>query len=82
MEKFHYTLPDGYQITLPKMEDIEAGVMRKTRKLNQADQVFTMLEKFLTEDELEQHVDKLTRAGLNDLMEAWRKESNLGVGES
>lgn len=81
MEKFHYTLPDGHKITLPKMENVPLGIVRKTRRLTQADQVFTMLEEFLPESDLE-HMDKMDRAGFQDLMEAWKGEAEVDLGES
>lgn len=81
MEKFHYTLPDGHKITLPKMENMPMGVIRKTRKLSQADQVFTMLEMILPESDME-HTDTMVRGEFNDLMTAWKAESETELGES
>lgn len=81
MEKFHYTLPDGHEITLPKFENVPMGVIRKTRKLGSADQVFTLLETLLPEPDLE-HVDGLDRAGFEKLMLAWRGASEVDLGES
>ena len=81
MEKFHYTLPDGHEITLPRFENVPMGVIRKTRKLAQADQVFTMIEEFLGEDDLE-HLDKLDRSGFEQLMNAWKDNSTIDLGES
>lgn len=81
MEKFHYKLPDGHEIVLPKMENVKTGIMRKTRKLAPLDQVFTMLEALLTEEDLA-HTDDMDREEFNDLMEAWRADSSVSVGES
>lgn len=81
MEKFHHTLPDGHKIVLPKMENLPLGIARKTRKLTQADQVFTMLEMLLPEADLE-HLDEMDRAGFEELMTAWKGASEIGLGES
>lgn len=81
MEQFHHTLPDGHRITLPRMENVSVGVVRKTRRLAQADQVFTMLEELLPESDLE-HVDKLGRAEFDALMKAWKDSSQVDLGES
>jgi hypothetical protein len=81
MEKFHYTLPDGHELVLPKFENVPMGHIRKIRKLDETDQVFTLLESLLDEDELE-HVDTLDRPAFQKLMEAWREESDVDLGES
>lgn len=81
MEKFHHTLPDGHKITLPKFENVPMGILRKTRKLTPADQVFTLLEEYLSEDDLT-HLDKLTRDDFQELQEAWKKNSAVTPGES
>lgn len=81
MEKFHYTLPDGHKIVLPRMENLGMGVIRKTRKLEQADQVFTMLEMLLPESDLE-HMDEMGRNDFNELMKAWKDTSEVALGES
>jgi len=81
MEKFHYTLPDGHKIVLPKMENVPLGIIRKTRRLTQADQVFTMLEMLLPESDLE-HTDEMDRGSFNDLMKAWKDSSETDLGES
>lgn len=82
MEKFHHTLPDGHEIVLPRFENVPMGVIRKTRKLGQADQVFTLLELLLPEEEIEGHLDNLDRDQFNELMTAWKGASELGLGES
>jgi len=81
MEKFHYKLPDGHELELPRFENVPMGVIRRTRKLTQTDQVFTLLESLLSEDDLV-HVDELDRAGFEQLMVAWRGASELDLGES
>lgn len=81
LEKFHHTLPDGHELVLPRFENVPVGVIRKTRRLTEADQVFTILEEIMSPDDLE-HVDKLDRAGFNVLVKAWREGSSVEPGES
>lgn len=80
-EKFHYTLPDKYKLVLPKLENLPLGVARKTRKLEKADQFFTMLEMLVSDTALE-HIDKLDQTQFGELMEAWEAASNVSAGES
>jgi len=81
MEKFHHTLPDGHELVLPKMENVPLGVIRKTRRLERTDQIFTLLEELLPEADLE-HVDKLDRGGFEALMTAWKGASTVDLGEA
>jgi hypothetical protein len=81
MEKFHHTLPDGYEIVLPHFNNIKLGIIRATRKLPQADQMFTLLESICTEEDLE-HLDDLDRGQFNEFSVAWRDASGVGLGES
>lgn len=81
MEKFHHTLPDGHELVLPRFENVPVGVIRKTRRLEQADQVFTILEEIMSPADLE-HVDKLDRSEFNEVVKAWREGSSVDVGES
>lgn len=81
LEKFRHTLPDGHVLVLPRFENVPVGVIRKTRRLEQADQVFTILEEIMTPEDLE-HVDKLDRSEFNEVVKAWRAGSSVDVGES
>lgn len=81
MEKFRYKLPDGHTITLPKLENVPLGIVRKTRKLEQGDMVFTMLEMLIPEESLE-HLDSFDRSVLDGLMTAWKESSEASLGES
>ncbi|NIL86513.1 hypothetical protein RhoFasGS6_03917 [Rhodococcus fascians] len=44
---FSFTTEDGTKIVLPPFKSVKPGVMRKIRKLDQADQFFTILETVL-----------------------------------
>ena len=81
MEKFTYALTDGHVLELPKFEDIEVGVIRKIRKLGQVDQIFTLIEHYLNEGELERF-DQMQRAELEKFAQAWQKGSSVAPGES
>lgn len=81
LEKFHYQLPDGHELVLPKFENVPMGHIRKTRKLPPTDQVFTLLELLVPEEDLE-HLDSLDRTGFQDFMNAWREKSDIDLGES
>ncbi|TCJ28764.1 hypothetical protein E0W80_04495 [Microbacterium sp. PI-1] len=80
LEKFHYVVGDT-EITLPRFEDIEVGVIRKIRKLGQVDQILTLIESYLDEAQLAAF-DTLTREGLEEFANAWRTGSSVTLGES
>ena len=44
LEKFHWTSPSGVEVTLPHMSKMPAGVIRKHRKAEPVDFVFSVLE--------------------------------------
>ena len=81
MEKFHHTLEDGTVITLPKFKFVPAGVIRRTRTSNQADQIFSAIEA-VASDETVKQIDELTSEQLNDFIKAWQKNSGVTMGES
>ncbi|OOB90289.1 hypothetical protein [Rathayibacter sp. VKM Ac-2630] len=81
MEKFHHTLPDGFELVLPRFENVSIGTIRKTRKLSGLDQTFTLLESVMTDEQLE-HLDELDKTQFNDLMMAWKDGSDIDLGES
>ncbi|MFZ1361461.1 MAG: hypothetical protein WAS05_00805 [Candidatus Nanopelagicales bacterium] len=76
-DKFEYEI-DGATVSLPKMDKLPVGVLRKVRKLDQADQMFTLLEELLTDEELSL-VDKLDSTGLEDLMRAWNSDAGIDL---
>lgn len=81
LEKFHHTLPDGHELELPRFENVPVGIIRKTRRLAEVDQVFTILEDLIKPEDLE-HVDMLDRAQFNVFVKAWRAGSTVSLGES
>ena len=76
-EQFHWTAPSGAEIVLPYMDKIKTGVIRKARKLDDTDAMFTIIESVADEATLAA-IDDLDTSELNDLAEAWQKGSPLG----
>lgn len=81
MEKFHYTMPDGTEIELPKYKNLKAGLIRKIRKLSPVDQIFTTLEEVAPATALAA-IDELDQEQCNALVAAWQADSGVTAGES
>ena len=80
MEKFNWTSPGGVKIVLPHMDKIKGGLIRKHRKLDAVDMMFSILEDTVDETTLTK-IDDLDRGDLTALFEGWQAESAT-VGES
>lgn len=80
MEQFHWTSPSGVEITLPHMSKMPAGVIRKHRKSDPVDFVFSVLED-VADEAMIAKVDTLSLPEVNALFEAWQ-EAAASVGES
>ncbi|WP_163168108.1 hypothetical protein [Arthrobacter sp. Alg241-R88] len=78
-EKFHWTSPAGVEITLPHMKSIKAGVLRRHRKEDPVDFIFSLLEE-TSDAEMLAAVDSLDFADLEDLTAKW--QSGVSLGES
>lgn len=78
-EKFTWTSPDGVTITLPSMNRIKAGVIRRNRKLDPVDAAFSVIEEVADPTEIEK-LDELDTEELNACFEAW--QAGVSVGES
>ena len=79
--KFVYEVKPGVEISLPLMQDMPIGVLRRTRKLDTLDAMFTQFEVLLTEDELS-YLDDLTMGDAELLLAAWTEASTVSPGES
>ena len=77
MEKFHWTSPSGVEIVLPHMGKIKAGIIRRHRKEEPVDFIFSVLEETADEAMLEK-VDDLDQTDLNTLVEKWQAGASLG----
>lgn len=78
LEQFHWTSPAGVEIVLPRMDKIKAGTIRRHRKEEGVDFIFSVLEETSDESTLAK-VDELETTDLNALVEAWQK--GVGSGE-
>lgn len=78
-EKFHWTTPGGVEITLPHMDKIKAGIIRRHRKEEPVDFIFSVLEEVGDDAEIAK-VDELDTSDLNTLFEKW--QAGASVGES
>jgi hypothetical protein len=71
-EKFHWTSPSGEKITLPYFPNIKGGILRKHRKEEPIDFIFSVLEEVGDKATLAK-VDDLEVTDLNDLFEQWQE---------
>lgn len=79
---YTHTFPDGQQVTLPKMEYVPFGVIRRARKADsQEGQMFEVIENTCGEEELAV-LDAQPQKNIIDFMEAWTDESSTDLGES
>lgn len=78
-EQFHWTSSDGVEIVLPRMSKIKAGIIRRHRKEEPGDFIFSVLEE-IADTEMLAKVDDLDTADLNMLVEKWQAE--VAPGES
>lgn len=78
-EPFVYEF-DGETITLPSLAMVEAGFVRRVRKLDQADQLFTLIEEKADADALAA-IDRMTAPEFTKFQKAWRAHSGIGLGE-
>ena len=78
---FTWTSPDDVKITLPAMGSIKTGVLRKHRKEEPVDFVFSLLEGVGDEETIAK-IDDLTTGEFNELWEAWQKDGETSAGES
>lgn len=77
LEKFHWTSPAGVEIVLPHMKSIKAGILRRHRKEEPTDFIFSVLEEIADDATLEK-VDDLSSGDLNTLVEKWQAEVSPG----
>ncbi|CAM3953473.1 hypothetical protein NONI108955_01245 [Nocardia ninae] len=81
MEKFTHTTAGGKTISLPRMENIPFGIIRKLRKENDTEQFFALIEGVAAAKDLAV-IDAMTQAQVRELMNAWQKDSGIELGES
>ncbi|ATL65145.1 hypothetical protein [Nocardia terpenica] len=81
LEKFAYTTAAGKKLSLPRMEHIPFGLIRRLRKEDDTEQFFALIEGVATPKDLAV-IDAMTQAEVRELMDAWQKDSNITLGES
>lgn len=83
MEKFHYKpkASGSKEIVLPHFKQVPFGILRKTRKLDEATQLCEALEAVADAKTLEQ-LDALTIDEFGDFTKAWQEEAQVSLGES
>lgn len=79
LEKFHYKAESGVEIVVTRMDQIPSGLVRKNRKLEAMDLLYTLLEEVSDEATLEK-VDALPMKEQNAFFIAWQEE--IAPGES
>lgn len=77
-EQFHYPTADG-EIVISHISKIKTGVLRKYRKLEEMDMVFSIIEEIADEDTLSR-LDELDQGQLEDFVTKW--QAGASVGES
>lgn len=77
-EKFHYPTKGG-EIVVPHISKIKGGLLRKYRKLDEMDMVFSIIEELVDDDTLAL-IDDLEQGELEKFMAAW--QTGVSVGES
>lgn len=75
-EKFHYETPDG-EIVLPRMGNVPAGILRRHRREEPVDFVFSLVEEVCDAKTLAL-LDSLPTSQFNDLFEKWQETGGLG----
>lgn len=74
---------DEVEIRLPSMSYLKSGLVRRIRRLNPADAVFTLIEICLGEDSDEMDVvDNMDPEAYDAFLEEWSEHSGISLGES
>lgn len=81
MSTFMYNAENGTEIDLPPMSAITAGMLRKYRKLDEMDFMFSILEDVVDPDELAK-IDDLPLVEVETLFRAWQKHEGVTVPQS
>jgi hypothetical protein len=80
-EKFHYPLPDGSELVIPKYKHVPSGVARKARREDAGNQIWTFLEAVCEPEQIEQ-LDGLDIGDFAKFAHEWQKDSAVKPGES
>lgn len=85
LEKFHFHTDSGAEIVLPRQDQLPVGIIRKSRKMAQDEQVWMFIEHVADEQNLAR-IDELTIAEFQRLVTEWTDgddaEGEASLGES
>ncbi|WP_280246155.1 hypothetical protein [Nocardia abscessus] len=79
-DPFFYKLGET-EIELPSLSYLKPGLVRRLRRLNGTDQMYTLLEEVLDKDALDL-IDEMDPDEFDAMREAWHKHSGIEPGES
>lgn len=86
--KKNVTVKDDYvttindvEVRLPSLAYLKPGLVRKIRRLDNIDAMYTLLELTLSEDALAV-LDDMDPDQYGAVLEAWREHSGVSLGES
>ena len=79
-DTFTWTSPSGVEIKLPPLKRVKAGIIRRHRKSDPIDFIFSVVEE-TTDAEMLARIDDLPSDEVNDLFAAWQADGPT-VGES
>lgn len=68
---------DGETYTLPST--VKAGLLRKVRKLDELDMLFTIIEETADPDAVAA-IDDMDTSEFNDVVERWQRHIGVGAG--
>lgn len=79
-DPFFYKIGET-EIELPSLSYLKPGLVRKLRRLNGTDQMYTLFEEVLDADTLAV-IDEMDPDEFEDMRLAWNKHSGVSPGES
>lgn len=79
-DPFVYTVGE-VEITLPSLSYLKPGLVRRLRRLNGTDQMYTLLEEVLDDDTLAV-IDEMDPDDFDAMREQWHKHSGIDMGKS
>ncbi|MGI5223063.1 hypothetical protein [Nocardia sp. CA-290969] len=81
-DPFVYTVGD-VEITLPSLSYLKPGLVRRLRRMNGTDQMYTLFEETLGEDSPEMRaIDEMDPDEFDAMREQWHKHSGIDMGKS
>ncbi|MBF6459802.1 hypothetical protein IU433_12220 [Nocardia puris] len=69
------------EVSLPSLTYLKPGIVRRVRRMDNIDAMYTVMELLLDPDVLEL-IDEMDPEDYEELLAAWREHSGLSLGES